>query len=77
MTATVTDGVGQPVEITSAAANVENGAYSGGSTRYADDRPWTDPRNDRSHGKLGCCCGLPGPNREYGIHANHSPDECS
>lgn len=34
MTATVTDGVGQPVEITSAAANVENGAYSGGSTRY-------------------------------------------
>ncbi len=33
MTATVTDGV-DTVEITSAAANVENGAYSGGSTRY-------------------------------------------
>ena len=35
MTATVTDGVEPPVEITSAAANVENGAYAGGSTRYA------------------------------------------
>lgn len=35
MTATVTDGV-TTVEITSAAANVENGAYSGGSTRYEE-----------------------------------------
>ena len=34
MTATITDGV-TTVEITSAAADVRNGAYSGGSTRYA------------------------------------------